>query len=93
MSDAQVYELLMDRLKRIEAQNDKQLEMLTNHALEVDDIQREMHRYILAQERDMVAVHGRLDQHYTYFQVFALGLIISAGFLGSAVGYILTKLN
>lgn len=92
MPEQQLIDVLLDRLKRIEAQNDIQIRIMNDHAKEVDDIQREMHRHILAQERDMVAVHGRLNQHYTYFQIFGFGLIVSAGFLGSAIGYIVTRL-
>lgn len=81
--EERTFQLLMDRLERIEQQNDHQLEALHEHHLYVDDARN-------AVLEQVSVLQEQVDRHKVYFDL--LGWIGAPAVTG-ALGYLFTKLG
>ena len=81
--DDRTFDLLVDRLERIEQQNDTQLAMLADHHRYVDEARNS----VLA---EVSLLQQEVNQHNTYFSLLGwLGAPVVTG----ALGYLFTKLG
>lgn len=78
-----VLDLIMQRLERIEKQNDTQMEMLANH-----------HSYVDAARNSVMSqveiLKGTVHNHQAYFSVLSW---VGLPTFTAAVGYLFTKLG
>ncbi len=81
--DDRTFNLLVDRLERIEEQNDRQLNMLEEHHRYVDDA-----RNAVLTQVDIL--QETVNTHRTYFNILGW---IGAPAIATAVGYLFTKLG
>ena len=77
------FDLLVDRLERIEKQNDLQLEALHEHHAYVDDARNA----VLGQ---VALLQDEVNKHKTYFNILGW---VGAPAVTSALGYLATKLG